>query len=45
MQQCVTLDWERKLLPLTRLDLDETVRLNWGRNVEFVLRSQDGSQP
>ena len=43
--QCVTLDWERKLLPLARLDMDETVRLNRGRNVEFVLRSQDSSQP
>ena len=37
--QCVTLDWERMLLPLARLDLDETVRLNQERNVEFVLRS------
>jgi hypothetical protein len=43
--QCVTLDWERKLLPLGSLDLDETVRLNRGRNVELVLRSQEGSQP
>ena len=38
---CVTLDWERKLLPLARLDLDETVRLNRERNVEFVIRSRD----
>jgi len=43
--QCVTLDGERKLLPIGRLDLDETVRLNRGRNVELVLRSQDSSQP
>jgi hypothetical protein len=43
--QCVTLDWERKLLPLARLDLDETIRLNRGRNVELVLRSQNGGQP
>jgi len=43
--QCVTLDGERKLLPLARLDLDETVRLNRERNVEVVLRSQDSSQP
>jgi len=43
--QCVTLDWERKLIPLPRLDLDETVRLNRGRNIEFVLRSQESSQP
>ena len=42
---CVTLDWERKLLPLARLDLDETVRLNRGRNVEFVIRSRDPSEP
>jgi hypothetical protein len=41
--QCVTLDWERKLLPLARLDLDETVRLNQERNVDFVLRSQEVS--
>ena len=36
---------ENKLLPLERLDFEETVRLNQARNVEFVLRSQDGSQP
>jgi len=41
---CVTLDWERKLLPLARLDLDETVRLNRERNVEFVIRSRDRSE-
>jgi hypothetical protein len=43
--QCVTLDWERKLLPLARLDLDETVRLNRERNVEFVIRSRDSREP
>ncbi len=43
--QCVTLDWEHKLLPLARLDLDETVRLNRERNVEFVIRSRDSSEP
>jgi len=43
--QCVTLDWERKLLPLARLDLDETIRLNQERNVEFVLRSKGTDQP
>ena len=43
--QCVTLDWERKLLPLARLDLGETVRINQERNVEFVIRSQASSQP
>jgi len=31
---CVTLDWDRRLLPVARLDLDETVRLNRERNVE-----------
>jgi hypothetical protein len=39
--QCVTLDWERKLIPLARLDLDETIRLNRERNVEFVIRSRE----
>jgi len=38
---CVTLDWDRRLLPVARLDLDETVRLNRERNVEFVIRSRD----
>jgi hypothetical protein len=43
--QCVTLDWERKLIPLARLDLDETIRLNRERNVEFVIRLRDRSEP
>jgi hypothetical protein len=43
--QCVTLDWERKSIPLARLDLDETIRLNQERNVEFVIRSRDVSEP
>jgi hypothetical protein len=34
-----------KLLPLARLDLDEAVKLNRERKVEFSLRSQDASQP
>ena len=42
--QCVTLDGERKLLSLTRLDLDQTVRLNQERNVQFAIRSRD-SEP
>jgi hypothetical protein len=42
--QCVTLDGERKLLPLARLDLDETVRLNRERGVQFAIRSRD-SEP
>jgi len=41
----LTSDGENKLLPLERLDLKETVLLNRERNVEFVLRSQNGSQP
>ncbi len=43
--QCVTLDGERKLLPLARLDLDETIRLNQERNVELVIRSRENSEP
>ena len=43
--RCVTLDWERKLIPLARLDLDETIRLNRERNVEFVIRLRDRSEP
>ena len=42
---CVTLDWDRQLIPLARLDLDETIRLNRERNVEFVIRSRDRSEP
>jgi len=34
-----------KLLPLARLDLEETVKLNRQRSVGFVLRSQDSGQP
>jgi hypothetical protein len=43
--QCVTLDGERKLPPLARLDLDETLRLNQERNVEFVIRSRENGEP
>lgn len=39
--QCVTLDGERKVLPLARLDLDETVRLNRERRVGFAIRSRE----
>jgi len=39
--QCITLDGERKLLPLARLDLDETIRLNQQRNVAFVIRGRE----
>lgn len=41
----LTPDGEHRLLPLARLDLEETVRLNRERNVEFVLRTPDTSQP
>jgi hypothetical protein len=41
----LTPDGEHKPLPLARLDLEETVRLNRERNVEFVLRTPDPSQP
>jgi hypothetical protein len=41
---CLTLDGEHKVVPLGRLDLDETVRLNRERNVEIVLRSEENSQ-
>lgn len=38
--RCLTPDGKYKLLPLARLDLEETVKLNRQRNVEFVLHSQ-----
>jgi len=41
----VTPDGKYKLLPLARLDLEETVKLNRQRSVGFVLRSQDSGQP
>jgi len=37
----VTLEGERKLFPLERLDLDETIRINQERNVAFVIRGQE----
>ena len=43
--QCITLDGERKLVPLTKLNMDETVRLNQERNVAFVIRSRGSSVP
>jgi len=39
--QCIALDGERKWIPLARLDLDETIRLNQERNVDFVIRGQE----
>jgi hypothetical protein len=41
----VNSDNRYKLLPLARLDLEETVKLNRERKVEFTLRSRDASQP
>ena len=38
---CLTLDGESKVMPLAKLDLNETVRVNRDRNVEIVFRSQD----
>src|SRR5258708_5834590 len=34
-----------KLLPLARLGLEQTLKLNRQRQVQFTLRSHDGSQP
>ena len=34
-----------KLLPLARLDLEETLKLNRERNVKFTMHSRDASQP
>jgi hypothetical protein len=39
---CLTLDGEHKTVPLGKLDLNETVRLNRERNVEVVLLSREG---
>lgn len=41
----VSANGQYKLLPLARLDLGETVKLNRERNVEFTMRSRDASQP
>jgi hypothetical protein len=41
---CLTLDGEHKTVPLGKLDLNETVRLNRERNVEIVLRSREEGQ-
>ena len=41
---CLTLDREHKVVPLGRLDLNETVRLNRERDVEIVLRTKDGRE-
>jgi hypothetical protein len=41
----LTTDGEHKMFPVSRLDLEETVRINRERNVEFVLRTPEASQP
>jgi hypothetical protein len=38
---CLTLNGEHKVMPLGKLDLTETVRVNRDRNVDVVLRSKD----
>jgi hypothetical protein len=38
---CISGDGGEKLFALERIDLNQTVRLNHERNVEFVLRSRD----
>jgi hypothetical protein len=39
---CLILNGEHKVVPLGRLDLNETVRLNRERKVEIVLRTKEG---
>jgi len=41
----LTPNGEHKTFPESRLDLEETVRINRERNVEFVLRTSGESQP
>jgi hypothetical protein len=41
----LTTDGEHKMFPVSRLDLEETSRINQERNAEFVLRTQEASQP
>jgi hypothetical protein len=38
---CVSSSGEEKLLPLEKIDLSQTVRVNQERNVDFVLQSRD----
>jgi hypothetical protein len=41
----MTPDAQHQMFPVSRLDLEETVRINRERNVEFVLRTSEASQP
>jgi hypothetical protein len=36
---------EHKIFPVSKLDLEETVRLNRERNADFVLRTPDANLP
>jgi hypothetical protein len=40
--QCISASGEQKALPLEKIDLYQTTRLNRERNVDFVLKSSDG---
>jgi hypothetical protein len=41
---CVSASREEKLLPLDKIDLGQTVRVNQERNVDFVLQSRDAAE-
>lgn len=41
---CVSSNREEKILPLDKVDLTETVRVNQERNVDFVLQSRDAAE-
>jgi hypothetical protein len=41
---CVSASREEKLLPLDKIDLSQTVRVNQERNVDFVLQSRDAAE-
>ena len=41
---CVSTSGEEKLLPLDKIDLGQTVRVNQERNVDFVLQSRDATE-
>jgi hypothetical protein len=40
---CISADGEQKMLPLEKIDLYETTRLNRERKVDFVLQSRDAA--
>jgi len=45
MFHLLTTNGERKMFPVSRLDLEETVRINRERNAEFVVRTPEVSEP